>query len=379
MIINYIDNKQFNFQINRFMESHQKNQLVQEELFSACQDIANTEDWYKQWFMLGQKHVRQQHYAIAASFFQMADFFLRENDYRKNETYTLFIQNYYKGIDTSNMTFSHISYENRSLTSVLIKNSNATKTLLFHGGFDSYLEELIQFIENQKLLENLPTYNFILFEGPGQGKALKDGLPMIYNWEKPVKVVLDYYKLAKVDLLGMSLGGYLSLRAAAYEPRIKKVIAYDVMYDMFSALFITLPELTRYFDPYDKEVSYSNMATINTLIKKSMRENNHIAFLINKCMDITLTSSPAECLITCSDFTLKNVLKEVKQEVLLLAGTQDIYVPVETIGQEQRELINAKSIVTKLFTEKSGGSGHCQIGYKYMAAQIIAEFLNNKL
>ncbi|MGX4644577.1 alpha/beta fold hydrolase [Holzapfeliella sp. JNUCC 80] len=379
MIINYINNKQFNFQINRFMESHQKNELVQSELFTACTGIMNAEDWYQKWFELGLKHESQNQYDIAASFFQMADFFLRENDSRKKETYHLFIKNYYEGIDTSNMTFSHIPYDNKSLPAVFIKNKGAKKTLLFHGGFDSYLEELLQFIKNQNLLASLSNYNFILFEGPGQGKALKDGLPMIYNWEKPVKVILDYYKLKEANLLGMSLGGYLSLRASAYEPRIKKVIAYDVMYDMFSALLITLPELTQYFDPNNTKTSSDNIDIMNSIIKKSMNNNNHIAFLINKCMDITLTSNPAECVIACSKFTLKNILKNINQDVLLLAGTQDIYVPVETISQEQRELTNARSIITKIFSEKSGGSGHCQIGYKYMAAQIITEFLNDKI
>ncbi len=59
---------------------------------------------------------------------------------------------------------------------------------------------------------------------------------MTHEWEKPVNTVLDYFKLNEVTLIGISLGGYLALRAAAYEKRIKKVIAYDVIYNFFDCV-----------------------------------------------------------------------------------------------------------------------------------------------
>jgi len=69
-------------------------------------------------------------------------------------------------------------------------------------------------------------YEVIGFEGPGQGAALrKYGLAFDIAWEKPVKAVLDYCDLDDVTLFGLSLGGWLCLRAAAFEPRIKRVIA----------------------------------------------------------------------------------------------------------------------------------------------------------
>jgi hypothetical protein len=37
-------------------------------------------------------------------------------------------------------------------------------------------------------------YDVILFEGPGQGSALKQHqLFLTHEWENPVKAVLDYY------------------------------------------------------------------------------------------------------------------------------------------------------------------------------------------
>lgn len=65
------------------------------------------------------------------------------------------------------------------------------------------------------MYKELTNYNFILFEGPGKGLAQRSGLHLTPKWEDPVGYLIDYYNLESVDLLGMSLGGYLSLRAAA--------------------------------------------------------------------------------------------------------------------------------------------------------------------
>ena len=47
------------------------------------------------------------------------------------------------------------------------------------------------------------------------------------EWEKPVKTVLDFFRRDAVTLMGFSLGGGLVIRAAAFEPRVRRVIAYD--------------------------------------------------------------------------------------------------------------------------------------------------------
>lgn len=46
-------------------------------------------------------------------------------------------------------------------------------------------------------------YDIICFDGPGQGSALEDyKIPMTHEWEKPVKSILDYFRLNDVTLIG---------------------------------------------------------------------------------------------------------------------------------------------------------------------------------
>ena len=84
-------------------------------------------------------------------------------------------------------------------------------TFIFHGGYDSFVEEFYAFL--------LPLtdlgFTVIGFDGPGQGGALRQGIYFEHAWEKPAKAVLDYFKLDAVDWLGASCGGYLSICTAA--------------------------------------------------------------------------------------------------------------------------------------------------------------------
>jgi dienelactone hydrolase len=86
-------------------------------------------------------------------------------------------------------------------------------------------------------------WNCLIFEGPGQGAALRvHHLPFRFDWEAVVTPVLDVaVNLRGVDpdriaLIGMSMGGYLAPRAAAFDDRIAACIAYDGVLNFSAAL-----------------------------------------------------------------------------------------------------------------------------------------------
>ena len=106
-------------------------------------------------------------------------------------------------------------------------------TFIFHGGYDSFVEEFYGFLLPLTELG----FTVIGFDGPGQGGALRQGIYFEHAWEKPAKAVLDYFKLDAVDWLGASCGGYLSIRAAAFEPRIKHIISLPTTYSGLDMMF----------------------------------------------------------------------------------------------------------------------------------------------
>lgn len=73
----------------------------------------------------------------------------------------------------------------------------------------------------------------LTYDGPGQGYALRlNNLIFRHDWENVVSPLIDFAldKFSVIDssriaLMGMSFGGYLSPRAAAFDKRIKVCIA----------------------------------------------------------------------------------------------------------------------------------------------------------
>jgi 2,6-dihydroxypseudooxynicotine hydrolase len=77
----------------------------------------------------------------------------------------------------------------------------------------------------------------LTFDGPGQGEML-GRLPMRPDaWEEPIASAVDVLETsrlvdaARLGIWGSSMGGFLALRAAAFEPRIKAAVSSGGFFD----------------------------------------------------------------------------------------------------------------------------------------------------
>jgi len=75
-------------------------------------------------------------------------------------------------------------------------------------------------------------YNALIFEGPGQGSMLFERqVPFRPDWENVITPVVDYLRSrpevdpSRIALAGLSMGGELVVRAAAFEHRLAAVVA----------------------------------------------------------------------------------------------------------------------------------------------------------
>ncbi len=141
--------------------------------------------------------------------------FLEREDPDKEHLYNKFIDHFYKAFQEDEIKYFKVPYNDTFLPAMQIQPIDTEKrgTLVLHGGFDSFNEELYF------LMRYFSDYGYevIAFDGPGQGGALKKyGLSWDYEWEKPTMAILDYFKLIDVNLLGISMGGWFCIIAAAF-------------------------------------------------------------------------------------------------------------------------------------------------------------------
>lgn len=232
----------FNYQLNRTI-LWDGGELKDIERIS--QKIINGASWKKELIELGNIAVKEKRIREAIAYYRMSEFFMYDGDPDKRKYYqlasTMFYDYYENYFLDGTVNSCNVPFENISLPILFTKAQGKKKgTILLHGGNDSYFEEL--FFPMLYLSEN--GYDVYLFEGPGQGGVLRvQGKHFTYQWEKPVKAIMDYFKLDDVTIVGASLGGMLAPRAAAFEKRIRRVVAWSVFPNFMDILISTQPPI----------------------------------------------------------------------------------------------------------------------------------------
>ena len=125
--------------------------------------------------------------------------------------------------------------------------------VLFLGGADAYAEEI--YFAGKQMLDR--GWAMLLADTPGRGSSIYlKGMKTRPDYEVPGKACIDYLVARpevdpnRVALLGISMAGYYAPRVAAFESRIKALIAWsgcysvlDDLYDFLRAPAAGLPEI----------------------------------------------------------------------------------------------------------------------------------------
>jgi len=363
-------NTQINFTFNRLLTyGDQAGRL--EEIKEIAYRFKDFNSWFIEWTALAQKCEREGRYLNAAYAYRMAEFLVKDGLPHKEESYRKFKENFYRSFKEGEIEKFTVPYEGKTLPVIRSKANPEKGVILVHGGYDSFMEEFYLTLRD---IVTRYGYTIIMFEGPGQGQALRDGFKMTHEWEKPVKAILDFLDLKDVALMGISLGGYLAPRAAAFEPRIKQVISHNICYDFIDGLIRWMPPLlNRIF----RFLFFLRAGwVINMLIGVLMKKNMGLRWLVEHGMFILGAKTPYEYYRLLSRYTIRGIAHLVKQDVLLLAGEKDHFMPIDHYKKMKDALINARTVKGRIFTESEGGEQHCQVGNHYIAIEEIIRWLD---
>jgi pimeloyl-ACP methyl ester carboxylesterase len=354
------------------------------------------ESWYSEWLKTAERVKKfgeeclsagrvisaRQAYLRASSYYRTAEFFLHENpnDPRIIETWQNSVDCFMKATEHFPYSFEskEISYENTTIPAYFYKtplsSSSPRPTLVVHTGFDGTQEELY----SQCVVAALERgYNCLTFEGPGQGRVIrKQGIPFRYDWERVVGPVIDY-AISRNDvdsnhlaLMGISLGGYLAARAAAFEKRITACILNDGVFDVYTSFAKEFPKpLT---DIVEQNIK-SKSDVIDTAIEVSMGLVTGARWGYAHGMWVFGVASPFDLLRKTLDYTLKGIVDKIKCSTLVLEAESDNSFP----GQPElvyKSLTCPKKYI--LFTKEEGAEDHCHIGALSLANQRIFDWLD---
>jgi pimeloyl-ACP methyl ester carboxylesterase len=358
-----------NFQLNRFF-GWVGDESMLTEMREAVAGVNDYPTFTKVILDLGEKALIRHEVRKGAYYLRLAEFFMFTNDPRKLPTRQRFVDLLLGDLQIAPSTYSRIPFGTGWLPAYRLTPQKPKGTLVVFGGFDSYIEEWLP----AALVFRDAGYDTILFEGPGQGAALELAhLTISPEWEKPVKAVLDFFRLDAVTLLGFSLGGELGIRAAAFEPRVRRVIAYDVCTSALGFLLRPVPPPVR--QQLLEWIDADNEGAVNTFFANAMAKSLFVDWGMQHGMHNAGVKTPYEMLKHFQKYETASISSQVTQDVLLMAGAEDHGIALHELPDQISTLTHVRSLTARLFTRAEQAQNHCQVGNYGLAFRTIVDWM----
>ena len=354
-------NKFFNYQLNRW---HSLGYTQKEEIEKIGAKIDSFDSYVNEFQAASEKAMQEDRLKNAAMYLRASEFLIAPNDERKLPTYKNFIDLFDRAFADKNFERHKVPYNGSFLSAIKIPSQTGEKkgTIIGIPGFDAFIEEFYS------IWEYFPEngYDFIAFEGPGQG-----GSRRIYHqyfdhdYEKPTKAILDYFQLEDVTALGVSMGGYWIMRAAAFEKRITKVIAMPPLYDWL--------EMTNTFNAKLAQWFLNHKSLTRFFVKMKMRVAP-LKHAVNNALFIQ--NDAVQWMMQMNKEHIHSHL--IDQDVLLLGGEHDAFQPIKLLEKQKEALTQAKSISERIFTKAEHADQHCQIGNLGIALETMLNWIEGR-
>lgn len=267
-----------------------------------------------------------------------------------------------------------IPYEGRQLPGYLLRHDQTRKsrpTLLAMSGFDGSAETLYFSIGAGAARRG---YNVLMFEGPGQRDAIQmyPDWPFRPDYEKAISAAVDYaLSRPEVDperlaLMGFSFGGHLSLRGAAYDQRIKALIA-DAPCPNFGALLLAaFPFEFRHLPPDAMDAA---MAEERPQMSGPQRASLELLY---RSMGTQQASTLLQRL-AAYHFT---DLQRITCPTLSLVSEGEGETAVEW-ARDFHHTIPAQYKTLRVFTAREGADAHCQLNNLALLNNTVCDWLDD--
>ena len=347
------------------------------------------DSWYAAWDAVGDRvsalaatihdrYSRGDALLRAHVYYRTAEFFLDQKDPRRPESWKKNVGAFYAGLDALGVRYERIKapYGQHHLNALYFPGPAGAETkplLVVVNGYDGTMEELYAQVAVPAYRRG---YSVLTYEGPGQGSVLREqGLTMTHEWEKPNSAVLDAFlaghpRPVHMVLMGVSLGGYLAPRAAAFEPRVDGLIAMDEYFDGYAVATRHVPKFAFTLHAHGLDGVLNFLGDHHeTPGARWAQQNGRWVLGVPDRMAVLEAFKP---------YNLAPVAGNIRADTLILVGAEDHFVPVEQAEQFKQSLTGARSVTTVVYDRASGGAEHCQVGAPSLWQATVFDWLAAK-
>ncbi|MFF7756072.1 alpha/beta fold hydrolase [Streptomyces sp. NPDC007971] len=372
------------------------------EVVSTAERITegDYDSWYIEWAATADRVAAEAEKALKAShkvsardgflrasnYYRSAEFFLhgKQCDPRHDHAYDRSVECFKTAAalyTTPRIEPVEIPYENTTLPGYLYRvddSGTPRPTLIMHNGFDGTAEEM-HFFGAVAAVER--GYNVLLFDGPGMpGPRHHQGLVFRPDWENVITPVVDFTEnIPEIDnnriaLLGLSMGGILAPRAAAFEHRLAAVIAVDGLYDLGQVSVRHLPGTRQ---EAEQLLRGETAPELDAALEQLMAKDPISRWAFNHGMYVMGVDTPRAFNASYLDYTLADgIAEKIQCPTLVCDAVEDMFFK----GQPEQlydHLTCPKTLM--VFTTEEGAGAHCHPGAMRLATARIYDWLDDTL
>ncbi|MES2260891.1 MAG: alpha/beta fold hydrolase [Pseudomonadota bacterium] len=306
-------------------------------------------------FSAGEKLQRAAVYYVVAERMQAHSFAPRKALYRK----ALDSFNRAQVLMRANCERIEIPYGDTHLAALYVRAEGVegpAPLMVCLNGLDSIKELLYPLQFTQQLARR--GVSQLILDQPGTGEALRlHDMPAVYNTEVWASKVVDYLETRtdvdprRIGLMGVSLGGYYTPRAVAFEPRFALGAVWGANHNWGE---MQKRRLNREGEnPVPHYWEHVRWVFGADDMEQFMDKARHM------CLD--------------------GVLDGIRVPFLVTHGEQDRQIPVEYAHQTYDQLVNSPKRELKIFTDKEGGVHHVSLDNMANAGAFIADWIAENL
>jgi dienelactone hydrolase len=317
----------------------------------------------------------------AASYYRAADFFLHgmPSDPRIMSTWASATEQFDRGIARLPVAGERVTVQADGFTVPAIfyraaRSATPRPTILMLNGFDGSQEEMLH-LSGLAALER--GFHVLTFEGPGQPTVVREqGLGFRHDWEEVVTPVVDYCEAvpeidaSRLGLIGVSFGGYLAPRAAAFEPRIRAVVTIDGLFNGYESVTNLLtPELKALLDGEE-------MDAFNAAVHAAMEGETGLRWYIEHGLWCFRVPTPYDFFVRARAYTLEGVAERISCPVLVCDAAEEHLNP----GQANKlAAVLGDRATLRTFTAEESAGAHSHPGAALLMNGVVFDWLSEML
>lgn len=234
-------------------------------------------------------------------------------------------------------------------------------TLMVVGGIETWAEDCYFMVGHAPRARG---YNVITADLSGQGMTPDHGLHFGGRMEAPMRAFVDYALTrpevdpAKLAVFGFSWGGHIAFKGAAYDDRIRALIANPAMPDVFRAALAQQSSAARK-DPVSRTAFEQIVWRFGLSLEITP---SNIARRMGKAYDYLAHGRADPHKVACP--------------TLLLAGEGEAKITLDIARETIEKLPNANKQL-RIFTRAEGGEAHCQVDNLALPNGVMLDWLDS--